>query len=50
MNRGLELASGDILGFLNADDYYEPGVLAEAENVLKEMVRPSMVFGNCNVL
>ena len=27
MNKGLNLASGDIIGFLNADDYYYPGCL-----------------------
>ena len=27
MNKGVEIASGDIIGFLNADDYYNPKAL-----------------------
>ncbi len=27
MNKGVEIASGDIIGFLNADDYYNPNAL-----------------------
>jgi glycosyltransferase involved in cell wall biosynthesis len=29
MNKGVRLASGDVIGFLNADDFYTDGVLAE---------------------
>ena len=27
MNKGIEIAKGDIVGFLNADDFYNPGAL-----------------------
>src|SRR4030095_949036 len=29
MNKGIATAAGPILGFLNVDDFYEPGVLCE---------------------
>ena len=29
MNKGLRLATGDIIGFINSDDLYGPGVLAD---------------------
>jgi glycosyltransferase involved in cell wall biosynthesis len=47
MNDGLKLAQGDIIGFLNADDYYEPDILVTVSHAFREMKRPSIVFGNC---
>ena len=36
INRGLDIASGDIIGFLNSDDTYAPGVFTVAENTMRE--------------
>jgi len=47
MNRGLRLARGDIIGVLNADDYYEPEIFGTVSSAFQGMSRPSMVFGNC---
>lgn len=33
MNKGIGMATGDVIGFLNADDYYQD------ENVLKAIAR-----------
>lgn len=33
MNKGVGLASGDIIGFLNADDFYAAGLLSEVAEV-----------------
>ena len=41
MNKGLNLASGDIVGFLNADDYYYPDCL---ETVNKYFQKSSIDF------
>jgi len=49
MNKGIEMADGDILGFLNVDDFYESGALLEALNIIKGLPEPSLLVGNCNV-
>jgi glycosyltransferase involved in cell wall biosynthesis len=49
MNKGIKMASGDILGFLNVDDFYTPGALREALNIIKGLPEPSLLVGNCNV-
>lgn len=49
MNKGVEMARGEILGFLNADDYYEPNVLGRIVEIFKSLSEPSLLVGNCNV-
>ncbi|MBW4524945.1 MAG: glycosyltransferase [Phormidium tanganyikae FI6-MK23] len=49
MNKGIRLAKGEIIGFLNVDDYYEPNVLNQAIDIFKTLPVPSFVVGNCNV-
>jgi len=49
MNKGIATAKGAILGFLNVDDYYEPGVLSEAVSLFKRLPEPTLLVGNCNV-
>src|SRR6266404_322755 len=44
MNRGLRLAQGDIIGFLNADDYYEPEILMTVSGAFRDMGGPSILF------
>ncbi len=46
MNKGIDRATGDVIGFLNADDFYESeGVLAAVSAVFED---PSvdLVYGN----
>jgi glycosyltransferase involved in cell wall biosynthesis len=50
MNKGIGLAKGKILGFLNVDDYYEPNVLNQILEYFKSLPEPSFLVGNCNVL
>jgi len=49
MNKGIQMAVGNIIGFLNVDDYYAPGALHEAVNLMKTLPNPSLLVGNCNV-
>jgi glycosyltransferase involved in cell wall biosynthesis len=49
MNHGIALARAPVIGFLNADDYYEPGVLNRVLDIFKGLPDPSLIVGNCNV-
>ena len=50
MNKGLRLAHGSLIGFLNADDFYEPDALPAARQILEALPEPSLLIGNCNVI
>jgi len=44
-NKGLMLANGDIIGFLNTDDYYEPKALEVIYNAITNDISVDIVFG-----
>ena len=45
INRGLARATGDILGWLNADDLYRPGALWAAAEALARQPDAALVYG-----
>lgn len=49
MNKGLRLAKGEIIGFLNVDDSYEQHTLNRVMEIFPKLPEPSLVVGNCNV-
>jgi glycosyltransferase involved in cell wall biosynthesis len=49
INRGFSLASGDILGWLNSDDFYLPGALFHVAAKI-ESAMPQLLFGDCVVI
>ena len=49
MNKGIAMASGAIISFLNVDDYYEPGALSEAIALFRDLPEPTLLVGNCNI-
>lgn len=49
MNKGIALARGEVIGFLNVDDYYEPGVLNKAVALLKNLPKHTFLVANCQV-
>jgi glycosyltransferase involved in cell wall biosynthesis len=49
MNKGVMAAAGEIIGFLNVDDYYEDGVLREVLPMFEHLPEPTFLVGNCNV-
>ncbi|MGC3947709.1 MAG: glycosyltransferase family 2 protein [Chryseolinea sp.] len=46
INRGFSMATGDIIGWLNSDDLYMPGVLEKIASCFTS-TEEKVVFGNC---
>lgn len=46
INKGLARASGEILAWLNSDDYYLPNAISSAVNVFQENPDVVMIYGN----
>lgn len=51
MNKGIRWAQGQVVSFLNVDDYYEPGVLQRVRTLFNtELARePALAVANCQV-
>ena len=49
MNKGIAMATGDILGILNADDYYEPEIFGNVLARFEALLEQTLLLGNCNV-
>ena len=47
INKGMRLAKGDILAWLNSDDYYLPLALNRAIAALGDLTQPRLVYGAC---
>lgn len=46
INKALNLATGDIIAWINSDDWYEPGIFTEIAKALEEY---PIVMGECGV-
>lgn len=46
MNKGFEMSTGDIIVYLNADDFFEEGVFDLVEKVFQNNPEKDMVLGN----
>ncbi|MEM8549303.1 MAG: glycosyltransferase family 2 protein [Verrucomicrobiota bacterium] len=49
MNRGITTAQTPWIGFLNADDRYEPGTLNRVTALMDGLQEPSFIYGNLQV-
>jgi len=47
INEGFEMATGDILCWLNSDDMYLPGILHKIADSFHDIHSAEIVFGNC---
>lgn len=46
LNQGFALAEGDILAWINSDDFYEPGALQKVATAFQKEPTADMVYGN----
>jgi len=49
-NKGVARAKGDVIGWLNSDDLYEPGAIRQVVQYFVEHPDASVVYGNCTVI
>lgn len=50
INKGLRRANGDIVAWLNADDFYFPGTLARVEQAFAKNPGKALGFGGCVIV
>lgn len=50
LNRGLHMTTGDVLGWLNSDDLYEPGALQRVVDVLRAEPSTAWVYGRVRIV
>ncbi|HBA86081.1 MAG TPA: glycosyltransferase [Verrucomicrobia bacterium] len=50
LNKGLRMATGDALAWLNGDDLYHPNALARAIATLEKHPERALCFGHCRIV
>ena len=50
INKGLALATGDVVAWLNSDDRYLPGALVRVAELMQEYPRRALCFGHCPII
>lgn len=50
INKGLKLATGEIVAFLNSDDTYEPGALRKVVDFFNKNPDKKWVYGKCYII
>ena len=50
LNKGFQRARGEIIGWLNADDTYQPGAITTAVKSLLEFPEYDLVYSDCQII
>lgn len=50
LQKGFMRASGDVIAWQNADDYYEPNVLGQVMQIFQDRPDVDLVYGNINLV
>jgi glycosyltransferase involved in cell wall biosynthesis len=50
LQKGFARASGDVVAWQNADDYYEPNVFAQVMRIFQERPEVDLVYGNIKII
>lgn len=50
INKGFNLAKGDVIGWLNSDDTYKPNIFRKVVNYFSEHKDIDMLYGNCDII
>lgn len=50
LNQGFKIAKGEILAWINSDDYYEPGAFQKVLTIFNNKPNTDLVYGSCYFL
>lgn len=50
INKGLKIATGDIVAYLNSDDTYEPGALSKVAEFFRQNPDKKWAYGKCKII
>jgi glycosyltransferase involved in cell wall biosynthesis len=50
LNKGLAKASGEVVGWLNSDDLYEPGTLATVARIFEQSPHVQWIYGKVRII
>jgi glycosyltransferase involved in cell wall biosynthesis len=50
LNKGFAAATGEIFGYINADDAYLPGAITKAAAAFESRARADVVYGHCYIV
>lgn len=50
INKGLRMATGDIVAFINTDDTYEPGAFSEVADFFTNNPEVKWLYGKCKII
>jgi glycosyltransferase involved in cell wall biosynthesis len=50
LNKGLKMVTGEIFGFINSDDYYEPGAFFKTGRFFSTHPQASWLSGKCRIV